>query len=67
MKEVEELRRLVNEALVRQDLLARLCQCSPASIQNYIHGTSLPSGSRMIAIKEGLRKYKEMINQIIEE
>lgn len=67
MHEVEELKRLVSEAFVRQDVLARFCQCSPASIQNYIRGTSTPNGSRTIAIKEGLRKYKEMINQIIRE
>ena len=67
MIEIKMLKRLVNEANVQINVLTNLCHCSPSAIANYIRGTNLPSGSKLIAIKEGLRKYKEMINQIIYE
>lgn len=67
MRELEVLRRLANEANVQINVLAKFCQCSPSAMANYIRGTNLPNGSRLIAIKEGLKKYKEMINQIIKE
>ena len=67
MHELEVLRRLVNEANVQINVLAKFCQCSPSAMANYIRGINLPNGSRLIAIKEGLKKYREMINQIIKE
>ena len=67
MHELEILRRLVYEANVQTNVLAKFCQCSPSAMANYIKGINLPSGSRLIAIKQGLRKYKEMVNQIIGE
>lgn len=48
-------------------VLARECRCSPASIQNYIIGKSLPSGTKILGIKEGLRHFAEKINSITRE
>lgn len=67
MVEIEMLRRLIQEANVQANVLAQLCHCSPSAIANYVRGTSLPTGAKLIGIKEGLRKYKEMINNIIKE
>lgn len=66
MHELEILRRLVYEANVQTNVLAKFCQCSPSAMANYIKGINLPSGSKLIAIKEGLKKYREMVNQIID-
>lgn len=61
-----QLQRLVKEAKVPLVVLAELCDCSAASIKNYISGASLPNGSRIKAIEEGLKRYKETINRIID-
>ena len=67
MPELEILKKLIKEANVRKDVLARLCNCTPASIQNYIQGRSIPSGTKLLSIREGLKNYKALINSIIEE
>ena len=67
MIELEMLKRLIYEANVQTNVLAQFCNCSPASLTNYIRGTYLPNGSRLMAIREGLKKYKEMIDNIIRE
>lgn len=67
MLEVEILKRLIYEANVQINVLAQICQCSPSAIANYAKGSSLPTGTKQIAIKEGLKKYKELINEIIQE
>lgn len=65
LKEIIQLKRLVEECNVQLNVLAQFCKCTPSSIANYIKGTSLPTGARLIAIQEGLTKLKEMINDII--
>ena len=67
MREVDILKQLVFEANVQINVLAKLCNCSPSAIANYIRGTNLPTGSKQLSIKEGIRKYKELIDQIIQE
>ena len=67
MKEVEMLKHLAADAKIQINVLAELCHCSPTAIANYIHDVNLPTGSKQLAIQEGLRKYKEMINRIIQE
>lgn len=65
MPEIEMLRRLIEEGGVPVNVLARLCQCSPTSIFNYIRKGAIPTGSKYIGIREGLIKYKELVNNII--
>lgn len=69
MNEIEELKHLLdlNGPAVPLYILARYCHCTGASIQNYISGRSIPTGSKLIGIKDGLRAYKQTINQIIKE
>lgn len=67
MEEVEMLKKLVYEANVQVNVLAQLCQCSPSGISKYIRGECIPGGVKILTIREGLRKYKEMINKIIKE
>jgi hypothetical protein len=66
MNEVEKLRRL-NDFGIPVHVLARECHCVPASIQNYIKERSIPSGSKQIAIKDGLNHLLNTITQIVEE
>lgn len=66
MNEVEKLRRL-NELGIPVHVLARECHCVPASIQNYMKERSIPSGSKQIAIKDGLNHLLNTITQIVEE
>ena len=65
LEEIIQLRRLVEEANVQTNVLAQLCHCHPSSIYKYIRGNSIPTGAHIMAIREGLQKYKEMINNII--
>lgn len=69
MNEIDTLKYLLDPSgpAVPLNVLARLCHCTGVTIQNYIHGRSIPTGTKMMGIKEGLRKYKEMINNIIQE
>ena len=67
MDEVIMLKRLAAEAKVPIAVLAELCHCTGPCITNYTHDRSLPNGTKVIAIREGLKKYKELINDIILE
>jgi len=67
MNEIEILKHLIYDAKVQLNVLAQFCNCSPSAIANYIRGASIPSGTKLIGIKEGVRKYKELINSIIME
>lgn len=48
-------------------VLARECHCSVTSIRNYLSGASLPNGSKVIAIQDGLNHILSTITQIIRE
>lgn len=67
VKEVDMLKRLAFEAGVQTSVLAKLCDCSPSAIGNYLHDHSLPNGSKLANINKGLQEYKELINEIIQE
>ena len=67
MKEVEKLKLLVFEAKVQINVLAQFCNCAPSTIYNYANGLSTPHGAKLLAIKEGMKKYQELINTIMEE
>ena len=66
MIEVKKLQMLFEFGIPIQ-ILARECRCSPSSIRNYIAGTALPSGSKQIAIKDGLKHFTDMIIAITKE
>lgn len=66
MIEVKKLQMLFEFGIPIQ-ILARECRCSPSSIRNYIAGTALPSGSKQIAIKDGLKRFTDMIIEITKE
>lgn len=65
MNDILKLKQLLNLG-IPATVLARECQCSPASIQNYIIGKSIPSGTKQINIKEGLANWLQKQRQIIE-
>ena len=69
MNEIEQLKSLLdsNGPAVPLYVLARYCNCTSASIQNYIRGRSTPNGTKRLSIQEGLRAYKETIDTIIKE
>ena len=48
-------------------VLARECHCSVTSIRNYLSGASLPNGSKVMAIQDGLNHILSTITQIIRE
>ena len=66
MNEVRRLQMLFDFGIPIQ-ILARECRCSPSSIRNYIAGTALPSGSKQIAIKDGLNNILSSLETIIRE
>ncbi len=66
MIEVKKLQMLFDFGIPIQ-ILARECRCSPSSIRNYIAGTALPSGSKQIAIKDGLNHILNSLEIIIKE
>lgn len=66
MKEVLQLARLY-EFGISIPVLARECHCSPASIQNYITGRTLPTGTKQMAIKDGINHILTILTQIIKE
>lgn len=69
MVEIEELKLLLdqNGPAIPLNILARYCGCTRTSIQNYIQGKSIPSGTKLLGIRKGLKEYKETINKIIKE
>lgn len=48
-------------------VLARECHCSVTSIRNYLSGASLPNGSKVMAIQDGMNHILSTITQIIRE
>lgn len=65
MDDILKIKRLLDLG-IPMTVLARECHCSPASIQNYIIGKSIPSGSKQIGIKDGLNQWLNKQKQIIE-
>jgi transcriptional regulator with XRE-family HTH domain len=65
LEEIRKLRLLIEQANVQTNVLGQLCGCSPSAITKYIRGISSPSGTKLLMIREGLKKYKEMIDEII--
>jgi hypothetical protein len=66
MNDILKLKQLLDLG-IPMTVLARECHCSPASIQNYINGKSIPSGTKALGIKEGLRHFTDKINSITRE
>lgn len=48
-------------------VLARECHCSVSSIRNYLSGASLPNGSKVIAIQDGLNHIVETLARFSKE
>ena len=48
-------------------VLARECHCSATSIRNYLSGASLPNGSKVMAIQDGLAHILQTIEAIVKE
>ncbi len=65
--EILQLKDLIEKTGVPIVFMAQLCQCSPKSIKNYITGDFAPNGTRLMAIREALKQYKELVNQIIKD
>ena len=66
MDVVLKLRRLTDYGIPVL-VLARECHCSVTSIRNYLSGASLPNGSKVMAIQDGLNHILSTITQIIRE
>lgn len=65
--EILQLKDLIEKAGVPMVIMAEKCKCSPKSIKNYITGDFAPNGTRLMAIREALKEYKDLINQIIKD
>lgn len=65
MEDILKLKQLLDLG-IPMTVLARECHCSPASIQNYLIGKSIPSGTKMMGIKDGLYHWLNKQKQIIE-
>lgn len=66
MKEITQLQRLYDFG-IPVTILARECNCSLATMHNYIHNRSIPTGTKMLEIKNGLKQMLNKIYQIVEE
>lgn len=66
MDVVLKLRRLTDYGIPVL-VLARECHCSVTSIRNYLSGASLPNGSKVMAIQDGMNHILSTITQIIRE
>lgn len=64
MDEVIKLKKLADFGIPIL-ILARECHCSVTSIRNYLSGASIPNGSKMIAIQDGLNNLINTLTQII--
>lgn len=67
LEEIKQLQLLIERANVQINVLAQLCGCSPSAINKYVRSLSTPSGAKLLMIRSGLKKYKEMIDEIIGE
>lgn len=63
MNEVMKLKELADFGIPVL-VLARECHCSVTSIRNYLSGASIPNGSKIIAIQDGINHIAEIINNI---
>lgn len=66
MNEVNKLKQFENYG-IPVNILARECHCSATSIRNYLSGASLPNGSKVIAIQDGLKNIVETLAAIVKE
>lgn len=66
MNEVMKLKELADLGIPVL-VLARECHCSVTSIRNYLSGASIPNGSKIMAIKDGLDHLLNTITQIVKE
>ena len=66
MEEITKLRRLIDFG-IPVVVLARECYCTPASIQNYISGRSVPTGNKISGIRDGMNKMVSTLEAIIKE
>ena len=66
MEDILKLKQLLDLG-IPMTVLARECHCSPASIQNYLIGKSIPSGTKMMGIKDGLTHILRTVEAIIKE
>lgn len=66
MEEVRKLKYLIDFG-IQISLLARECHCAQSTIYKYINGESLPSGSKQIALREGLNHLLKSIEAIVRE
>lgn len=66
MNEVLKLKKLADYGIPVL-ILARECHCSVTSIRNYLSGASLPNGSKMIAIQDGLEHIIQTLEAIVRE
>ena len=66
MNEVLKLKKLADYGIPVL-ILARECHCSVTSIRNYLSGASLPNGSKVIAIQDGLEHIIQTLEAIVKE
>lgn len=66
MNEVFKLKKLADYGIPVL-ILARECHCSVTSIRNYLSGASLPNGSKVIAIQDGLEHIIQTLEAIVRE
>ena len=66
MDEVLKLKRLIDFG-ISIAMLARECHCAQSTIYKYINGESIPSGSKQMAIKDGLNHILNNVEAIIRE
>ena len=64
MRELWQLQELI-EFGIPITLLARECHCTPRTIQNYLQRKSVPTGTKIMNVKDGLKRLQEKINLIL--
>lgn len=63
---IEIIRRLIEEAEIPLYIIAKKCKCTPTCIQNYLHGRSTPNKTKRSTIYQGLKQYRQIIDEIID-
>lgn len=66
MNEVLKLKQLIDFG-IQISLLARECNCAQSTIYKYINDENLPTGSKQIAIQNGLNHILSSLEAIIKE
>jgi len=64
MNEVIKLKQLIDFG-ISITLLAQECHCAQSTIYKYINGESIPTGSKQMAIKDGLNHLLSSLEIII--